>query len=332
MARRAAVYEPHTIVAKSDVVFRKDYAIDQAELRKLYENAKRDQWNASKDIPWEQPVDPDEGVIADELVDAFGTDYWGKLSKKQQVELNRRSAAWRLSALMYGEHGAMIVCSQLVEMVSGGDAKFFQATQVMDETRHTEVLNRYITEKLGGMFYPMPIPERELFDTLISDSRWPVKTIGLQLVAETFAVSLFRMLAETAKDGVLREVCRRILSDESRHMGFGMLSLPAVVAESSEAERRALEETTEWSVEKVLKGFFFPFDVYRDMGFSEAEIEDLRRQKRDRQTGGDAVLFRRVFKKDIDTSMLSNLARIGLLSDRARERLGGIGIRARESA
>jgi P-aminobenzoate N-oxygenase AurF len=317
----------HTISSRSDVVFRTDYAVDQAELRKLYENAKRDQWNAAKDIPWQQPVDPDDGIIADELVDAFGTDYWGKLSKKQQVELNRRSAAWRLSLLMYGEHGAMIVCSQLVEMVASGDAKFFQATQVMDETRHTEVLNRYITEKLDGMFYPMPVPEKELFDTLIGDSRWPVKTIGLQLVAETFAVSLFRMMAETAKDDLLRQVCRRILADESRHMGFGMLSLPGVVAESTEAERRELEETTEWAVQKVLRGFFFPAEVYRDMGFSAAEIEDVRRQKRDRQTGGDAVLFRRVFKKDLDASLLANLTRIGLLNDRARERLHQIGIR-----
>ena len=321
------MHEAHTIPSRSEVVFRKSYAVDQAELRKLYENAKRDQWNASNDIPWAQPVDPDEGVIADELVDAFGTDYWRKLSKKQQVELNRRSAAWRLSSLMYGEHGAMIVCSQLVEMVAGGDAKFFQATQVMDETRHTEVLHRYVAEKLDGMFYPMPTAEKELFDTLIADSRWPVKTIGLQLVAETFAVSLFRMLAETAKDTLLREICRRILSDESRHMGFGMLSLPAVVAESSAAERRELEQMTDWSLEKVVKGLFFPTEVYRDMGFNQAQIDDIRRLKRERRGGGEAVLFRQVFKKELDASLIANLSRIGLLNEGARERLGVIGIR-----
>ncbi|HSD10107.1 MAG TPA: ferritin-like domain-containing protein [Candidatus Binatia bacterium] len=319
--------ESHTIRSQSNVVFRKDYAIDQAELHKLYENAKRDQWNATKDIPWSTPVDAERGVIADELVDAFATDYWRKLSTKQQGELNRRIAAWRLSTLMYGEHGAMLVCSQLVEMVAGGDAKFFQATQVVDEARHTEVLNRYITEKLDGLRYPMPHAEQELFDMLIGDSRWPVKTIGLQLVAETFAVSLFRMLGETSKDGLLREICRRILADESRHMGFGMLSLPGVVAGSSEAERRELEEVTEWALVKTLKGMF-PYEPYRDMGFSEAEIEDIRRLKRERQAGGEAVLFRQVFKKELDSSLLQNLARIGLLNERSGERLNALGIRA----
>ena len=317
--------ESHTVPSQSTVVFRKSYAVDQEEFRKLYENAKRDQWNASRDIPWEQPVDLDAGVIADELVDIFGTDYWKRLSAKQQAELNRRTAAWRLSTLMYGEHGAMLVCSQLVEMVSGGDAKFFQATQVLDEARHTEVLNRYITEKLGGLFYPMPAGEKELFDVLLGDSRWPVKTIGLQLVAETFAVALFKMMAETAKDPLLKEICRRVLSDESRHMGFGMLSLPAVVEGSNEAERRDLEEVTEWALVKTLKGMF-PYEPYRDMGFSDTEIEDIRRLKRERQGGGEAVLFRRVFKKELDSSLLNNLARIGLLNDRSRQRLSALGI------
>jgi P-aminobenzoate N-oxygenase AurF len=319
--------EFHDIPSRSTVVFRGTYSSDQAELRKLYENAKRDQWNATKDIPWERAVDLEEGVIADELVDAFGTRYWERLSAKEQGELNRRVATWRLGTLMYGEHGAMLVSSQLVEMVAGGDAKFFQATQVVDEARHTEVLNRYIEEKLGGVPYPMPLAEKELFDTLIGDSRWPVKTIGLQLVAETFAVSLFRMLAETSKDPLLREICRRILADESRHMGFGMLSLPAVVADSSESERRELEDVTEWALVKVLKDLF-PYDAYRETGFDDAEIEDIRRLKRERRAGGEAMLFRQVFRKELDSALLANLGRIGLLNEGSRARLAAIGIRA----
>jgi rubrerythrin len=320
------VHESHTVPSRSDVVFLKDYAIDQAELHKLYENAKRDQWNATKDISWERPVDASRGLLADELVDAFGTEHWRKLSTEQQGELNRRLATWRLSTLMYGEHGAMIVCSQLVETVEGNDAKRFQATQVVDEARHTEVLNRYITEKLGGQFYPMPASLKELFDVLIADSRWAAKAIGLQLVAETFAVSLFRMLAETSKDPLLSEICRRILADESRHMGFGMLSLPRVVAESSERQRLELEEVTEWAVVKTLKGVF-PYEPYREMGFAEDEIEDIRRQKRERQAGGDAVVFRQIFRKELDSTLLANLARVGLLNERSRERLAAIGVR-----
>lgn len=316
----------HTVPARYDTLFQHAYPVEQAELHRLYENAKRDQWNVSRDIEWTQPVDLDRGVVADELIDVYGTPFWDRLTPTERTELNRRFAAWRLSVLLYGEHGAMLVCSHLVEVVSGTDAKFFQATQVVDEARHTEVLNRYLTEKLDGLFYPMPPNERELFDTLLGDSRWYVKTIGLQLVAETFAVSLFRMLAETSKDPLLRQICQYILRDESRHMGFGMLSLPDAVKQMSEAERREVEDFTGWALSKVLTGLF-PGDVYRDMGFSDAEIREIQTLRKARAVGGESSYFRQTFKKDLHGTLVQNLARIGVLTDRLRPTLESLGIR-----
>src|SRR3989442_15584647 len=132
----------------------------------------------------------------------------------------------------------MLLSPRMGGLAPGRAATFSRATLVVEEARHTEVIDRYLRDKLEGLTYPMPQNERELFDTILSDSRWYVKTIALQLVAETFAVSLFRMLAETSKDELLREICRLILRDESRHMGFGMLSLPSTIAQLSESERR----------------------------------------------------------------------------------------------
>src|SRR5207247_954105 len=83
------------------------------------------------------------------LIDIYGSPLWKRLSEAERVELNRRVAAWRLSALMHGEQGALLACSQLVDIVQDADAKFFQATQVVDEARHNEVLDRYMTGRLG---------------------------------------------------------------------------------------------------------------------------------------------------------------------------------------
>jgi hypothetical protein len=316
----------HTVAARYDAVFQHAYPVEHPELRRLYENAKRDQWNVSRDIAWDRPVDLEQGVLADELIDIHGTPFWDRLSPRERAELNTRFTAWRLSVLLYGEHGAMLVCGQLVEQVAGTDAKFFQATQVVDEARHTEVLDRYIREKLGGLYYPMPDNERELFDTLLGDGRWTVKTIGLQLVAETFAVALFRMMAETSKDPLLREICRYILQDESRHMGFGMLSLPGVVGQLSEAERRELEDFTHWALIRVLTGLF-PEDVYRDIGFSRDEIQQIKGLRKDRAAGGESTFFRATFKKDLHGTLLTNLGKIGLLTSRLRPNLESLGIR-----
>ena len=173
--------ERRVIPSEMNTVFEYDYSVQAEDMRGLYEKAKRDQWNASRDIAWDAP-EPDDGrTLADELVDIYGSPIWAKLSEKERVELNRRITAWRLSVLVYGEQGALLACSQLVNMVSGADQKFFQATQVQDEARHNEVLERYIAKRLDGLHYPMPDNERVLFDSILTDSRWYIKTIALQL-------------------------------------------------------------------------------------------------------------------------------------------------------
>jgi hypothetical protein len=315
----------HSIEIKNTAYFRHFYDGEHSEMRRLYEQAKRDQWNASTDIDWSRPLAGDGGLIADDLVDIHGTRFWDHLSEAQRVELNRRVSQWRLSTLVHGEHGAMLVCSQMVETVHGQDGKLFQATQVVDEARHNEVLQRYLGLRLEGRTYPLAGNVREIFDTLLGTSSWHLKTIGLQLVAETFAVSLFRMLAETSKDEVLREVCRRILLDEARHMGFGMLSLPAVVADATQAERHEMEDFAVWALARTLTGIF-PQPAYEELGFSAADIAEIKRLRRERAAGGAESAFRKFFRRDLHTALVKNLQRIGLLTSRVAPGLESLGI------
>ena len=317
--------ERRVIPGSFDTVFEFDYSVQAEDMRSLYEKAKRDQWNAVRDVAWDAPPTDDGRVLADELIDIYGSPLWERLGERERVELNRRIAAWRLSVLLYGEQGAMLACSQMVDIVTGTDQKFFQATQVVDEARHNEVLERYLERRLDGLHYPMPDNERLLFDCILTDPRWYIKTIALQLVAETFAVAMFKMMSEAAVDPVLRDVCRRILQDESRHMGFGMLSLPTVVGEASEAERREMEDFTCMALEKVLTGFF-PEEAYRDAGFSKAQIDEVRSYRRAMAAQNDYALYRKYFRRDMHSSMVANLTRIGLLTERVRPRLAALGI------
>lgn len=317
--------QPWTVSAPLTTTFEMDYGVEAGDIRRLYENAKRDQWNASRDIPWDAPASPDGRIIADELIDIYGSPLWEGLSEHDKVALNRRIAAWRLGVLMYGEQGALLACSQLVDMVEGTDLKFFQATQVMDEARHNEVLKRYIADRLDDIIYPMPKNEVALFDSILGESRWYLKTIALQLVAETFAVALFKMMAESAKDPVLGEVCRRILGDESRHMGFGMLSLPDVVKGATPREREELEDYTCFALETTLTGFF-PLEPYRDLGFSAAQIAEVQNYRRATAAKNDYAPFRKYFKREMHSSMVTNLSRLGLLTERVRPRLAAIGV------
>src|ERR1700758_2236308 len=179
--------ERRIIPGSFDTVFEFDYSVQAEDMRSLYEKAKRDQWNASRDIAWDTPEPSDGRVLSDELVDIYGSPIGASLSEKDRVELNRRIAAWRLSVLVYGEQGAMLACSQMVDIVDDADQKFFQATQVVDEARHNEVLERYLDRRLDGLHYPMPQNERVLFDAILGDPRWYIKTHARDLVAETLA-------------------------------------------------------------------------------------------------------------------------------------------------
>jgi hypothetical protein len=314
----------HTIPSAIDTIYQRDYEVHAPDMRRLYENAKRDQWNVSSDIDWSAPIDPERGVLHDGLIDAFGSPYWEKLDEKRRLELNHEFSAWRLSQLLHGESGAMVACSQLVQMVPTTDSKFFMTTQVIDEARHAEVLARYIKEKLGDKVYPMTGNLKSLFDQLIGSSKWYIKTIGLQLVAETLAVSLFRMLAETSQDPLLSVICRKILSDESRHMGFSVLSLPEQIAQLGETERHEVEDFTKEALRLVMSGQF-PRAAYEAVGFDKAEVDGIERYRREVAKGTEQALFRQLFRRDMHQQVVANMGKVGLLNDRIKSHLSDLG-------
>ncbi len=133
------------------------------------------------------------------------------------------------------------------------------------------------------------------------------------------------MLAESSKDETLRQICRRILQDEARHMGFGMLSLPAVVAQASAAERREMEDFAVWALNRTLRGIF-PLAAYEEMGFDPDEIEEIRQLRRARAAGGEETAFRKYFRRDLHAGLVRNLRKVGVLTPRIEPDLSALGI------
>ena len=315
----------HLIESQFETLFQRDYAVHAPDMRRLYENAKRDQWNVSKDIDWSQPVELEKGIFADGMVDGYRSEVWDKLDPKQQRELNLEFSCWRLSQLLHGEEGAMLACSQLVDMVPSNDAKFFQSTQVVDEARHAEVLSRYLLEKCGGRIYPMSGNIKLLFDFLLGQGKWFIKTAGLQLIAETFAVGLFRMLAETSLDPLLRTICKRILADESRHMGFSVLGLPDMIASLSPSDMAELEDFTAEACRLVLRGQFAR-EAFEKVGFSASQIKQVEQTRVEQAKSNDYALFRQIFRREMYTQVVANLKKVGLMTAHMAENLVKIGI------
>ena len=129
------------------------------DLHNLYEKAKRDQWNASEQLDWRLAVDPEAENLPDVQIPVYGTHIWEKLTPAEVRKLRREQIRWTLSNFMHGEQGALLATAQIVDATPWIEAKFYGATQVMDEARHVEVYSRYLHEKLGGTYPHQRPPE-----------------------------------------------------------------------------------------------------------------------------------------------------------------------------
>ena len=196
----------HSVTTRGDAVFTWDYERSKPALVKLYEKAKTSQWNAETDLDWSIEVDQEAVVRANQAnmqsafgeMDLKGTPFesWGE---DEWVQLGIEGQNWSLSQFMHGEQGALICTAQIVETVPWIDAKYYAATQVMDEARHVEVFAKYLDTKLSG-HYPVNAHLRMLLDDIIADPRWDIVYLGMQIMVEGLALAAFGVMHEIMEE------------------------------------------------------------------------------------------------------------------------------------
>ncbi len=81
----------------------------------------------------------------------------------------------------------------MTEAVQFFDGKLYGATQVMDEGRHVEVFNRYLDTKLNKL-YQVNDNLFVIIDSLMTDGRWDMKFLGMQIMVEGLALGAFGTL------------------------------------------------------------------------------------------------------------------------------------------
>jgi hypothetical protein len=262
----------HTVTDNAPAIFTWDYEKgERPGLNKLYEKAKTSQWNGETDLPWETEVDQEEfarmvlemrfGEI--QAADLTGTPM-AKWGEPEWIKFAMENQNWSLSQFMHGEQGALLCTAKVVETVPWIDAKYYAATQVMDEARHVEVFAKYLDTKLSG-HYPINAHLKMLLDDIINDSRWDMTYLGMQVMVEGLALAAFGMAHQTTPDPLLKQLLRYVMSDEARHVAFGVLSLKEYYAELTEAE---LLERQEFAFEAAvrMRDRFLQQEVWERLG------------------------------------------------------------------
>jgi hypothetical protein len=233
----------HVIEDHADRLFLWDYERDRGQLVTLYNKAMGSQWNSVTDLDWATPVDP-ERLVAEQdspilaVARVAGTLPGSPLaawSEKEYSQLGIEFFKANLSQFMHGEQGAMMTAAKIVETVPWIDAKYYASTQTMDEARHTEVFAKYLSTKLGEAYPMSPFLKSQIW-SLLEDSRWDIAYLGMQIVIESLALAAFGDMLRRTQEPLLRKLLRYVMSDEARHVAFGVLTLSEFYADLSEAE------------------------------------------------------------------------------------------------
>jgi hypothetical protein len=309
-----------TIRSTVETVFDWRYALEQQNLLGLYEKGKLATWNAS-DLDWSIPVDL-EKMSAERATEQSAELFAQmlkpprKLEPREQVQFNIHMNAWMLSQFLHGEQGALVATAKIVQAAPSEEAKWYAANQVADEARHVEVYHRYLTEKLG-VSYPVNVHLQQLLDQIVSDSRWDMTYLGMQIMVEGLALAAFGLMKlQLPDEPLIQDITTRIMGDESRHVAFGVLSLESFY--TKELTSSELREREEFVIEAtyLMRDRLLMNQVYERLGWDVPVWVSW----------ANTTPFMQGFRQMLFSKIVPNLKRLGLLTPRVRAEYAKIGL------
>jgi len=295
-----------TILTSFDTNYVWNYGSLKEGLRDLYEKAKREQWNGTQQLPWDTAVDPESEIIPAAFNPLQDYGPFKRMDRKQVAHFRHATISWQLSQFLHGEQGALITASQLVGAVPWTDAKYYAASQTMDEARHVEVFSRYLHEKLEWE-WPINANLKRLLDIILMDSRWDLKYLGMQILVEGLAMAAFANLHQLAEEPLVKELIHYVMRDEARHVAFGVLSLKGYYQDMPANE---LADREDFVIEACLlmRDRLVGEEVAEAIGFDPVEVRDIILESPIMQ----------MFRQALFARVVPNVKRLGLLTPRVR--------------
>jgi hypothetical protein len=299
----------------AETTFTWEYDEGRDKLLNLYEKGKNKQWNSRDRIDWSIPVDHDNPIGGPEAyIPIYGSPVWEKMSEADRATMLHHTSSWQFSQFLHGEQGALICAAKIVQTVPDIDSKFYAATQVVDEARHVETYSRFLHEKLE-LAYPINQHLKALLNDVVSDSRWDMTYLGMQVLIEGLALAAFGLIRDIAENPLARAVNAYVMEDEARHVAFGRLALRDFYPQLTQKER---DEREEFCVEAcyLMRDRFLAEEVWERL---DLPVEECIEYVRD----SEAQLQ---FRSLLFTRIVPTLKDVGLFGDRVRAAFGDMGV------
>jgi hypothetical protein len=299
----------------TEIQFNWEYDDGSDALLELYDKGKKQQWDASTRIDWSLELDPENPMaLKDEALSIYGTDYWRKMTDQEKGWLRQNLQANQISQFMHGEQGALIATAKIVGTVPDMNAKFYAATQVMDEARHVEAYKRLLHEKFD-LAYPINPSLKTLLEQTLTDRRWDMTYLGMQVLIEGLALAAFQSIRDKAGNTLASAVNAYVMQDEARHVSFGRLALREYYPHLSDAER---DEREQFVVEALyfMRDRFNNAEVWERLGLPADALNELHYNSK------QMASFRgRLFSRVVPT-----VKDIGLWGERVQKTFAEMGV------
>src|SRR5262249_3472128 len=298
----------------TETFFTWEYDEPREALLQLYAKGKKQQWDAAERIDWSLDLDPENPMMLDDrVVHIWGTDLWNRMTEKERRRVRHHLQASEISQFMHGEQGALIATSKIVQTVPNLDSKFYAATQVMDEARHVEAYSRLLHDKFE-FAYPITHGLKSLLESGLSDSRWDMTYLTMQILIEGLALAAFQRIRDQSKNPLAAAVNAYVMQDEARHVAFGRLALRDYYPQLSDAERAEREEFTVQACWHM-RDRFNQKEVWERLGLPVDECIEILDHSETMQ----------LFRSRLFTRIVPTVKDIGLWGPKVREAFAAMG-------
>lgn len=298
-----------------DAVLLDDCSGQDDQLDRLYEKAKRHQWNAS-DYDWSYQLKHDNPLdMPDQTLLVYGTSIWNEMAVEEHADVRRHFQAWTLSQILHGEQAAMLCAVKLAQAEESYSARLCACAQAFDEARHIEVYSRLVKDKVS-ISYPLSSALRGLLESTVSSRQLDITNLGMQILVEGLALAIFQNIVAYSRDPFIKTLVGKIQRDEARHFAVGRITLRRLYNGGLERhEMRIREDFLRESIH-VLYEHLCADDVWETLGHNRKAGGRMVRESRIAN-----VLRRAMFQR-----LVPSIRDLGLLSASVSHQLEQLGM------
>lgn len=212
----------------------------------------------------------------------------------------KKAALGRVFAvIMWGELAAWRISAELADEIVPLEPKMAATSQAFDEARHFYVMHDYLTA-LDALPDKLDWGAQNLLEQVMNADHLAKKLLGMQLMVEPIALTLFHIVKKLEIEPVLTALLPYYERDEARHVALGIQYLPAMLTQMSVRERLDLWN---FQVQLIAYEVFSARTIQRDLLTLGVDPLDMIAVGKGKQMAA----FKQVFESIEDTKVGSAL-------------------------